>query len=65
MILSHESECTSLSLADCCHYPSLLSNHEEADTKVIAHSLQALQVRPLIKCINAMSTCYNLYSNVI
>ena len=45
MILSREDECISLTLSDCIPYPALLSNHEEADTKVIAHSMEALQVR--------------------
>jgi hypothetical protein len=34
LILSRENECILLTLADCCEYPSLLSNHEEADPKV-------------------------------
>lgn len=46
IILSREQECLSLTLlaATSCDYPDLLSNHEEADTKVIAHSSHALQV---------------------
>ena len=45
MILSREEQCISLTLGDSWDYPNLLSNHEEADTKVIAHTSQALQVR--------------------
>ena len=44
IILSNEQECVSLSLVECVQYPRLHSNHEEADTKVIAHTNQALQV---------------------
>ena len=45
LILSREKECATITLSNCCDCPNLLSNHEETDTNVIAHSMQALQVR--------------------
>ena len=42
LVLSCEGECVLLTLTDCYPFNQLLSNQEEADTKVIAHSIQAL-----------------------
>ena len=43
LILSREGACTKVTLSSCEPFPELLSNQEEADTKVIAHSFHILQ----------------------
>ena len=41
IVLSRERECSIVTLAGCSSFHQLLSNQEEADTKVITHALQA------------------------
>ena len=42
-ILSREDHCQSISLSLNDTFGNLLSNHEEADTKIIAHAMQFLE----------------------
>ena len=40
IILSREDHCPSISLSSNDAFGNPLSNHEEADTKIIAHAMQ-------------------------
>ena len=48
MIFSHEQECVPLKLIGCFPYPQILSKHEEANTKFIAITVKAMQVKFLL-----------------
>ena len=43
LVLSGEDSCHKVTLSTCEPFPELLSNQEEADTKVITHSFLSLQ----------------------
>ena len=43
IISLHEDHCQSISLSSNDTFGKLLSNHEEADTKIIAHAMQFLE----------------------
>ena len=43
IILSREDHCQSISLSSNDTFGNLLSNHEEADTKIMAHAMQFLE----------------------
>ena len=48
IILSHEQECMAHKLIRFFPYCQLFSNHREADTKVIAHTMKVLWVKLLL-----------------
>lgn len=43
LVLSRFEECKIITLSSCDSFVTLVSNHEEADTKVITHAIQFLQ----------------------
>ena len=47
-IFSHEQECGTLKLIGCSPYSKMLSNHKEANTKLIAVTMEALHLKLLL-----------------
>ena len=52
LILSREDECQKVALSTCEAFRDLLSNQEEADTKVIVHAVHALQQQTITEAVN-------------